>query len=193
VQYQLKARDGPWGNLRLTDRYVLDPAQRRGVTTVDVDVAFSTPPSRSPLAWRVRVLGAPPQHRVSRWFYHNFNLTGQGTIKQGIPPEVEPPPEPPPPTAPTYPYRLDVPYPNPFNPDVTVRFFLDRAAFVRLSVYDVAGRRVALLTEGLKASGPHRIRWDGRSDGGGRVASGVYFVRLASDAGVASRKLVVAR
>ncbi|MBD3367130.1 MAG: hypothetical protein GF405_03005 [Candidatus Eisenbacteria bacterium] len=68
--------------------------------------------------------------------------------------------------------------PNPFRDATTISFELPQPGSVDLCVYDVGGRRVRDLMRGERlTAGPHRVSWDGRDDGGRRVASGVYFVR----------------
>ncbi|MBN2565307.1 MAG: beta-propeller fold lactonase family protein, partial [Candidatus Eisenbacteria bacterium] len=69
-------------------------------------------------------------------------------------------------------------HPNPFNPKTTVRYYVRQSAEVRLAVYDLAGRTVDVLEEGLVTAGEHEVGWDGSSADGRPVASGVYFVRL---------------
>jgi len=68
--------------------------------------------------------------------------------------------------------------PNPFNPRTAIRYELAREAKVRLAIHDAAGRRVRVLDEGRLPAGPHAADWDGRSDAGAVVPSGVYFCRL---------------
>ena len=68
--------------------------------------------------------------------------------------------------------------PNPFNPMTTLRFELPGAGTVRLSVFDVAGRRVRTLVDGALAAGSHEIVWDGRDAAGRDVGSGSYLARL---------------
>jgi photosystem II stability/assembly factor-like uncharacterized protein len=80
-------------------------------------------------------------------------------------------------------------HPNPFNPNTTVTFSLTRASEVSLEVYDIAGKRVRTLVSGRRAQGAHQAEWDGRNENGNPVASGVYFARLATEAGVETRKL----
>jgi hypothetical protein len=76
--------------------------------------------------------------------------------------------------------RLHAPYPNPAgNRGTQVRLDLAQDADVRLEVFDVAGRRVALLASGPLARGVHRREWDGRDEHGKQVGAGVYFIRLA--------------
>jgi hypothetical protein len=71
--------------------------------------------------------------------------------------------------------------PNPFDARVLVRYALDRESPVRLEAYDVTGRRVAVLDEGIRTPGEHGVTWTGRGAGGRRVAPGVYFLRLRTD------------
>lgn len=89
--------------------------------------------------------------------------------------------------------RLVGNHPNPFNPTTTIRFSLAEAGIASLKIYDVRGRLVRTLLEGPAQPGEHDLRWDGRSDGGARVASGVYFMRLAMAGFSEQRKLVLAR
>jgi flagellar hook assembly protein FlgD len=65
---------------------------------------------------------------------------------------------------------------------------------VTLAIYDVAGRRVRMLVDGrMTEAGDHRIDWDGRSDAGSRLASGVYFARFVAEGQVSARKLIMLR
>jgi hypothetical protein len=59
----------------------------------------------------------------------------------------------------------------------TLRFALEHADVVRLEVFDVAGRRVAMLIDGARGAGEHEIAWDGGEDGG-TARPGLYFARL---------------
>ena len=76
--------------------------------------------------------------------------------------------------------------PNPFNPSTEIRYDLAKAERVSLRVFDLQGREVAVLEDGLTEAGTHRVIFDG-----GGLASGIYFARL--DAGARSRanKLVL--
>ncbi len=62
-----------------------------------------------------------------------------------------------------------------------------------LRVYDVAGRRVRTLVDGLMDKGSTVMAWDGKNESGSRVASGVYFVRLGACGGVRVVRVVLAR
>lgn len=83
--------------------------------------------------------------------------------------------------------RLGAPAPNPSAGSATVPFTLDRAALVRLDVLDALGRTVATLADGPHAAGTYAARLDAR------LATGVYVVRLVTDAGSATARLSVAR
>jgi hypothetical protein len=83
--------------------------------------------------------------------------------------------------------------PNPFNPQTRISYTVPSAGTVRLVVYDVTGRRVATLVDGDVGAGTHDITWAGEGDGGGSVASGVYFARLETATARTVYKLVVAK
>jgi regulation of enolase protein 1 (concanavalin A-like superfamily) len=74
--------------------------------------------------------------------------------------------------------------PNPFNPRTTVSFDLARAGQVRLMVYGIDGRVARVLVDGSLPVGSHAFTWDGTDEGGRRLASGVYLVRLVTPEGV---------
>ncbi|MFH1278238.1 MAG: FlgD immunoglobulin-like domain containing protein [Candidatus Eisenbacteria bacterium] len=83
--------------------------------------------------------------------------------------------------------------PNPFNPATTIDFTPARKGNVTLAVYDVAGRLVRTLVEGVREAGPQSVSWDG-TDGSGRpAAGGVYFARLNADGVTMQRKMVLVK
>ncbi|MEE9271036.1 MAG: FlgD immunoglobulin-like domain containing protein, partial [Candidatus Krumholzibacteria bacterium] len=81
--------------------------------------------------------------------------------------------------------------PNPFNPVTSIHYMLSAPGFVRVGVYDVAGKRVRSLVVRQEAAGPHSVVWDARDDRGRPVTSGVYFIRLETGTGVQTRKAVL--
>ena len=64
-------------------------------------------------------------------------------------------------------------YPNPFNPETTIRYGLPKAGEVRLAVYNLLGQEVAILVDQSKSAGHHTVRF-----GAGNLPSGVYVYRL---------------
>jgi hypothetical protein len=77
-------------------------------------------------------------------------------------------------------YSLGQNYPNPFNPATTIAFSVKTAGQVNLSIYNVLGQEVRSLVNEFKDAGNYSAYWDGRDNGGGEVASGVYFYRIKS-------------
>ncbi|GJM44739.1 MAG: thioredoxin [Gemmatimonadota bacterium] len=84
-------------------------------------------------------------------------------------------------------FELYPSYPNPARFGTTISFSLERAGHVRLDVFDVAGRHVATLVDGVKSAGSHRQRWDAF------VASGVYHYRLGVDGASETGRVLVLR
>lgn len=72
-------------------------------------------------------------------------------------------------------------YPNPFNPNTTISFYLPKAASVKLNIYNLIGQKVASLANDVYEVGNHRIVWNGKDSEGRNVSSGVYFYKLEVD------------
>jgi len=83
--------------------------------------------------------------------------------------------------------------PNPFNPSTTIRFDLAAGGAAALRIYDVRGRLVRTLVEGPMPAGAHQVAWDGRSNAGSPVASGVYLLEMVAGGKRDDMKLVLAR
>jgi hypothetical protein len=83
--------------------------------------------------------------------------------------------------------------PNPFQGATTVRFDLPVSGRARLTVHDVAGRRMAVIAERVLAAGEGSVAWDGRDAAGQAMPAGVYFVRLEAANGVATQRVVKLR
>jgi hypothetical protein len=82
-------------------------------------------------------------------------------------------------------------YPNPFNPQTTVRYTLPSRGHVTLAVYDLRGEKVATLVNREVAAGAYSETWRGVNDTGAPVSSGVYFAKLSTPAGERSYKMVL--
>jgi hypothetical protein len=88
-------------------------------------------------------------------------------------------------------FNLHQNYPNPFNPTTHIEFSLERAGNVKLEVYNVLGQKISTLIDEYFDAGTHGAEWDGTSDGGLEVSSGIYFYRLTSDEVSRTRKMVL--
>lgn len=82
------------------------------------------------------------------------------------------------------------PAPNPSRGEVAFSWTMPGAATARLSIVDLAGRTVRMLTSGTREAGPQRVTWDGRDARGQAVRPGAYFARLETRWGSRSRMLV---
>lgn len=82
-------------------------------------------------------------------------------------------------------------YPNPFNPQTTLRFDIARAGQVSLEIYDLAGRRVITLVNEHLPAGAHQRQWEGRDELGRTLSSGVYYGRLATVEGAQMIKMIL--
>jgi hypothetical protein len=83
--------------------------------------------------------------------------------------------------------------PNPFNPATTVRFEIRESQRVRVGIYDARGKEVADLLDRVLGAGVHEVAWNGRTDGGGEVASGVYLYRVETEEASVARKMLLIR
>jgi hypothetical protein len=83
-------------------------------------------------------------------------------------------------------FSLHQNYPNPFNASTNIEFTLPEAAHVDLSVYNILGQKVAVISKGLISPGQYSVVWDA-----GDEPSGVYFVRLDGDDFSKSLKMVL--
>jgi hypothetical protein len=83
-------------------------------------------------------------------------------------------------------FALGQNYPNPFNPVTTITYALPKSVHVQLSIYDVLGREVTTLVNGMEEAGFKSVRFDGS-----RCASGFYFYRIQAGDFVQTRKLLL--
>jgi hypothetical protein len=88
-------------------------------------------------------------------------------------------------------YSLSQNYPNPFNPETEIRFALPQGAYVRLEVFNLLGQKVATLADGpQEVGGEFSVRWNGTSDAGLSLASGIYFYRLQAGEFSDTKKMI---
>ena len=84
-------------------------------------------------------------------------------------------------------FRLHQNYPNPFNPSTKIRFDVPgNMSFVRLTIYDIAGKEVERLVNGELAAGAYEYEFDGS-----KLSSGMYFYRLEAGEFIETRKMVL--
>lgn len=90
-------------------------------------------------------------------------------------------------------FRFDLKqnYPNPFNPSTAIDFSLAEDGSISVRIYDTAGRLVKTLFTGMEKKGIHSLTWNGESDAGEKVSSGVYYCRIKTAGGIAKTKKLV--
>lgn len=87
-------------------------------------------------------------------------------------------------------FALSVNYPNPFNPSTSIQYAITSKVEVRLEVFDHLGRRVRTLIHADQSPGQYTVTWDGRTDKGELLPSGIYFYRLTAGTFVQTKKML---
>ena len=85
-------------------------------------------------------------------------------------------------------YALHPAYPNPFNPVTTISYGLPIDSEISLTIYDVEGKKITTLTNGIQTAGDHTVEWNASS-----YPSGVYFVKLNADQFTQTQKLILVK
>ena len=87
-------------------------------------------------------------------------------------------------------FQLHPNYPNPFNPTTVIHYDVPESAPVRLVIYDILGRNIRTLVNGVQEPGYKTVTWNGADDGGRPVSAGMYIVTMASGSHRFVRKMV---
>ena len=88
-------------------------------------------------------------------------------------------------------YSLSNAFPNPFNPNTTIRYSVPKTGPVQLTIYNMLGQQVRILVDGVQSAGTHQITWDGRNANGRGVSSGVYLYRLTAESFNQTKKMLL--
>ena len=124
--------------------------------------------------WRVRIGTNSPFFPRSPWLTLPYNAVTEADVRTsgataGIDPKV---------SSPARHVMIEPAAPNPFSGSTQLAYTLAQAGHGRLAVYDVQGRVVAQLMDGVQRAGRHSHRWDGRDHQGRLLPAGTYFLRL---------------
>ncbi|MBN2357384.1 T9SS type A sorting domain-containing protein [candidate division KSB1 bacterium] len=84
-------------------------------------------------------------------------------------------------------------YPNPFNQETQLDFLLQQPEHIVISVYDLLGREIITLFNGIKPAGQHRMSWNGKDTQGNDMATGIYFLTLRYQSNVLMQKVALVR
>ena len=90
-------------------------------------------------------------------------------------------------------FSLSQNFPNPFNPSTTINYSVPEGEvpLVSLKIYDLSGRVVSTLVDGMREAGTYSVIWDGTDSFGRSVSSGVYLYRLKAGSFMQTRKMVL--
>jgi hypothetical protein len=77
-------------------------------------------------------------------------------------------------------FYLSPNFPNPFNPQTTIKFEISKTAYTTIKIYNTLGKEIATLINEYLPSGEKEISWDGKDNNGNIVSSGVYFIQMTA-------------
>jgi flagellar hook assembly protein FlgD len=82
-------------------------------------------------------------------------------------------------------------YPNPFNPETSIAFDLEKDDDVSIEIFNAKGQKVKTLLNHRLNAGSHNIVWNGKDDQGNNVSSGIYFFNMKSGKYTSTRKMIL--
>ena len=87
-------------------------------------------------------------------------------------------------------FSLGSPYPNPFNPATSISFDIAETGQIHLAVYDLNGRLIHTLKNGVTERGHYVMIWDAKDENGIGVSTGIYFIKLSSSSFLKTQKIL---
>ena len=84
-------------------------------------------------------------------------------------------------------------YPNPFNPETEIPFVVSSKSNVKITVFNMFGQLIRVLTDKYYSPGRHKVIWDGRDKNGEEIPSGVYFYQLDTENFKFTRRMILLR
>jgi Tol biopolymer transport system component len=90
-----------------------------------------------------------------------------------------------------YIFYLHQNFPNPFQSRTTIRYSIPAQGKASLKIYDITGRQIRTLMNGIIKSGIYSAIWNGKDERGKKVASGIYFIELKTDKQRMQRKIIL--
>ena len=90
-------------------------------------------------------------------------------------------------------FKLSSAYPNPFNPETNIHYSVLNGHVFSIDIMDIQGKIIKTLINGKISQGNGQVKWDGKSDDGIMMSSGLYFYRLSSSDYEETKKIVLLR
>jgi len=88
-------------------------------------------------------------------------------------------------------FVLENNYPNPFNPETTIPYSLNKAGQVEMTIFNLLGQKIKVLVDKVQPAGAYKIKWNGRDDHNVSVSSGIYICRLKQNDSIKQQKLML--
>ena len=82
-------------------------------------------------------------------------------------------------------------YPNPFNSNTTLKYYLQKSSYVNIAIFDMGGGFVKSLLNKTESKGEKYVKWDGRNNSGMLVASGIYFFKIKTPTIEETKKMLL--
>ena len=82
-------------------------------------------------------------------------------------------------------------HPNPFNPITTLRYDIPQVINVNITIYDMMGRQIKTLTNGIQSPGYKSVQWNATNNQGGSVSAGVYLYKIQAGDFVDTKKMIL--
>ena len=90
-------------------------------------------------------------------------------------------------------FNLNQNYPNPFNPITSIQYELPEDALVNITIYDMMGRNVKTLINGLQKAGYRSVQWNATNSSNEPVSAGLYIYTIQSGNFLQTRKMVLVK
>ena len=188
MQWEVKGNALPLNGTSIQDGgTALMAAPAGGGSAADVAQIGNCPYGSSPCHWRLRTASHNPFFPRSTWVSLPANAPDEADIRTqvatvAVGPEGE-----------SNSLALAGSYPNPAKSLSHVRFSMAHAGHARLTVLDVAGRKVRTLADGSFEAGEHSLEWNGLTDDGQSSPAGIYFYRLEVEGHTFSKEMTRVR
>ncbi len=88
-------------------------------------------------------------------------------------------------------FSLKQNFPNPFNSETVIEYFLPQVSRVKITIYNLLGQRVKVLLNARESAGNKKVTWDGKNGRGEVVSSGIYFYRIEADEFTQTKRMVL--
>jgi hypothetical protein len=90
-------------------------------------------------------------------------------------------------------FAVDQNFPNPFNPETTIKFAIPENANVTIEIFDILGKRINTIVNEFKTAASYQVKWNGTDASCKKVTSGIYIYRVQAGKFTATKKMVMVK